>query len=938
MTEYFTGRADELTVLSDLLSGLRAGAGHAVLAEGEQGIGKSALLRRALRGAGTQDVRVLWGTADELGQQIPLLLIRECLSLGVQSRPEPESRPDTDERRGAIPGPLPLADPVLAESERLLAEVDGLCAVSPVILVTEDIQWADDASLIVWQRLALAAGQMPLLLVGSCRRGVDREEVSRLRRGLRARAGTVLSLGPLPAGHLPDLIADVLGAQPDRPLVERLRVAGGNPLYVRELADALRREREVTTENGVARLTAPESSHDRMPPSLAEAIADRLGGLPEEMVAVLRWAAVLGQEFDVTDLEIVTGRSAVDLAHVLDAALDMGIVTEAGAKLAFRHALLRQQLREGVPPARLLHSQAAQALAHAGARPEQVAAQLAMAGEWSQTWIRDWLVQAVPVLAYRMPLMTMQLLPGVLETMPESAAEWAPLQAALLTVAFLLGRYEQVQQAGVQLLTRDGDPDLLAEVAWLMAYARLRSGQPQAGIDVLREAVARPAASSAWRARLHALQALMLTMARQLEQAAEIAGEVLDGEEASDPLAAGYALHALSHVSFVHRDIPAALDQIDRALVLVGDADQSTDLRLMLLANQGAALGLLDRRADATASAGRALLIAERAGTSRLAAIRCTLAFQQFESGEWDDALAVLEQVIDSGPGTSSMLAHGLIALIAAYRDDGETAGEHLAAVSGQAAQATAQASNGHYLHLARGVAAAQAGRPDDALTVLADCLTPAVAMRMPARHLLFPTMVRLALSTGDKDTAQAAVGAAEDEAERSPLPPKRAIAGHCRGLLAGDPALVLTAAGYYESVDSLLLRAEALTDAAALLAAAGAVPAARENFDAAIGLYGGLDARWAIQSAAERLRDYGIRPRSGRYRARPSRGWGSLTPTEAKIARLIADGRSNPEIASELFLSRNTVQTHVSHILAKFGARSRTQIIPEVPFIPEVP
>jgi DNA-binding CsgD family transcriptional regulator/tetratricopeptide (TPR) repeat protein len=499
-------------------------------------------------------------------------------------------------------------------------------------------------------------------------------------------------------------------------------------------------------------------------------------------------------------------------------------------------------------------------------------------------------------------------------------------------LAFLLGRYDHVQRTGAQLLARDGDPDRLAEVAWLMAYARLRSGQPGEGVEVLREAVARTAVSGAWQARLHALQALMLTMTRQLEPAAQLAGQVLDGGETPDPLAAGYALHALSHVSFVQRDIAAALDRIDRALVLVGDADQSTDLRLMLLANQGAALGLLDRRADATASAGRALVIAERAGTSRLAALRCTLAFQQFESGEWDDALAVLEQVTDSGAGTSSLLAHGLMALIAAYRDDGEAARDHLDAVSGQAAQAPGQASNGHYLQLARGVVAAQAGRPGDALTALADCLTPAAAMRMPARHLVFPTLVRLALSTGDKDVALAAVRAAEEEAERSPLPPKRAVAGHCAGLLAGDPAPVLAAAGYYESVDSRLLHAEALTDAATLLAAAGDVPAARETFDVAVGLYSGLDARWAIQSAAGRLRDYGIRPRSGRYRDRPSRGWESLTPTEAKIARLIADGQSNPDIAGGLFLSRNTVQTHVSHILAKLGVRSRTQIIHAVP------
>jgi DNA-binding NarL/FixJ family response regulator len=87
------------------------------------------------------------------------------------------------------------------------------------------------------------------------------------------------------------------------------------------------------------------------------------------------------------------------------------------------------------------------------------------------------------------------------------------------------------------------------------------------------------------------------------------------------------------------------------------------------------------------------------------------------------------------------------------------------------------------------------------------------------------------------------------------------------------------------------------------------------------------MAARWAIRSAAARVRPYGIRLRQLDDPARPARGRESLTPTEAAIARLIADGRSNPEIAAELSLSHDTVRAHVSRILAKFGARSRTEI-----------
>ena len=116
-------------------------------------------------------------------------------------------------------------------------------------------------------------------------------------------------------------------------------------------------------------------------------------------------------------------------------------------------------------------------------------------------------------------------------------------------------------------------------------------------------------------------------------------------------------------------------------------------------------------------------------------------------------------------------------------------------------------------------------------------------------------------------------------------------------------------------------------SDAAVLLAGQGGTVAARDWLDEAAGLYHGMRARWAIRSAAARVRPYGIRLRQPDYPARSADGREPLTPTEEKIARLIADGRSNPEIAAELSLSHDTVRAHVSRILAKFGARSRTEI-----------
>jgi DNA-binding CsgD family transcriptional regulator len=211
---------------------------------------------------------------------------------------------------------------------------------------------------------------------------------------------------------------------------------------------------------------------------------------------------------------------------------------------------------------------------------------------------------------------------------------------------------------------------------------------------------------------------------------------------------------------------------------------------------------------------------------------------------------------------------------------------------------------------------------------VLAQCLEPDIAYEMEDRHLLLPSLTRQVMAAGDAATATAAAQAAAEEAGRCPLPVKTAAAGHCRGLVDGDPGRLLAAAAYYQSAGRLFYRAQALEDAALLLADQGSLPAARRAFTGTARLYDDLGAAWDLRRADARLRRYGIRRGRGGRRAPAGQGWDALTPTEAKIARLVAAGRSNPDIAAELFLSRNTVQTHISHILAKLGAHSRAEII----------
>jgi len=951
----FVGREAELALLARLVDAVSAGVGGLLLVEGEQGIGKSSLLRAGLGNLRTAqgnqpaqgnsaDCRVLWAAADELDQRFPLRLMEECLGAAA---PEPEPAPALTAAAGVFAG-----DPVLAGVERTLARVDRLCAVSPVVLVTEDLHWADEASVLVWSRLVRAVGQVPLLLVGSCRPGTGREDLERLRRGVATRGGHLAELGPLPGAQVAELVGGLVGGRPDQRLAEVMGHAGGNPLYARELADSLVRDGRIVVTEGVAGLAAVPAPV-RVPVSLDAAIGERLAGLPEDAVQALRWAAVLGAEFSVTDLQLVSDQSAGDLMGIIGAAIGAGVLTEAGTRLVFRHGLIRQVLYEGLPAAlrAALHLQAARALATGGADAERVAAQLAAAqlaagpdAELASDWAAGWLASEAPVLSYRAPQVAAELFRGVLARLDGDDDRREILEASLASVSFLLLRAEEVERIAGRLAATARDPGRAAEMAWLVAYSRMRTGRVAEADAIIEAALTRlgritVAEATLARlgpipeaARLVALRAVTLMLLGQFGESQRAADEALAAAEASgDRLAAGYAHHAMSMVKTLLRDHQAGLAHTGHALAVIGDDPQAIDLRILVMANRIALLSDLDRWPEAAEVGRRGLALAEQAGTPRIGTARQILGNLHFINGQWDDAVAELEPAVGlPGPDFLPLLIAGLLALIAAHRDDWPGAEERLRRVPDELMDHPAALGNSHYFLMAKAMVAERTGQPGEAIGLLATALSLGRPMEaMPGRLVLLTPLTRLALAYHDTTTAALAAAAARDEAEREPLPVKIAVAEHCEGLVNGDPALTQTAVRYFGVSGRVLSQAEALEDTAALLAQQDGVAAARQAQAAALELYQRLGAGWDVRRAESRLRQYGARrPRVSGEQRRPQTGWAALTPTETKVAALVAEGRSNPDIAAHLFLSRNTVQTHVSHILGKLGARSRAEII----------
>jgi DNA-binding CsgD family transcriptional regulator len=371
-----------------------------------------------------------------------------------------------------------------------------------------------------------------------------------------------------------------------------------------------------------------------------------------------------------------------------------------------------------------------------------------------------------------------------------------------------------------------------------------------------------------------------------------------------------------------------ALPLFERALAVAKGDPALADLRLLLQVNQAVALGDLDRYDKAVEAAEQVRQLADGAGNVvRLEQAQCALSELLFDVGRWDDALAEADSVLSAATDlTVECTGRGIAAAILMHRAD-ESSAAYLADAEVYAKRLGDRVIGP--LVLARSLEREQADAPAEALAILMEGLSESAEELEEAGDLLADA-VRLALLIGDRELATNLVRRAEDIAGVSKVPHWQAVAPHCRGLLDDDPAPLLTAADCYEAAGRLLPRAQALEAAGVALANRGDIAGARTRFSDAFGLYESLGAGWDLARTQATFRAYGIR-RGPRVRHRAShQGWDSLTPTELKVAALVAKGMSNPEIATHLFLSRRTVQTHVSHILAKLDLHSRIDIARE--------
>ena len=869
----FVGRERELSELQDTVSDLIDGKGGVVWLDGEPGIGKTELLTRGLAGLDYAAVQTCWGAGDELAQRFPLRVMLECLQVSADS---------SDPRRARVAElawPASAREDVLAGGGSVRTVIEGLvdltrelCEEGPLTVVVDGMQWVDEASMLVWSRLALLTGELPLLLVGVCRSMASTEALEAMRATVVRMGGVKLTLPALSDVDVGRLLRVMMGATPGPELARLADGAAGNPLYIEELADALKRDGSVEIVSGTADLNAFVNT--ATPISLGSALEHRLGFLSLASLNVLRRAALLGVDFSVDDLAVVLDQPPAEFLPSIDEAATAGVLVVDGVRVAFRHPLIRQALYDGMAASirAALRRQAAERLDRAGASVETVARQLSAMPLTQDQWTIDWVCAHGERVADWVPDIGLDLLRGAVEACGVADPRLETLTAGIARVMYWLGESPESEVQSVLATTHD--PDLRGEMHWTLACVHYRRGMDRQAVDSLRIAVEDPRASEVWRARCRALLAARQGLGLGEIDAAQTTAwaAIREGERVGDAFAQGYALENLWLFRSIERDHAEGLRMVDEALAVLdraSDADSKlVHLRLSLFDNRVFSLQSLDLLDEAAATLDTAAELVRKHHLP--AGLVAATVVNDYWAGHWDSAVEELSALVgareldmafrglrESGP--TLLLLYGVGALIAVLRDREAEVQRHLAAADELPLLTSADRESCDFLVVAEAFAAERDGRLDDALIALAPVLDERYSPMM-LRHQWMPDAARIALAAGETSLARRALAICEDEARREQTPARAAAAySRCRGLVRGDVELVLSAAARYREVGRPVELAMTLEDAAALLAADGQAEMAVKAYAEAVRHYEELGAVWAIRRARSRLSARGI-------------------------------------------------------------------------------
>jgi len=929
------GRNAELGELAAMAERVHLGGAQLLVIEGAAGSGKSALADAFVDVVGARGFCVRRAGADELGGRQSFGLIAGLF--GGEWR--------GGEREGCEPGgerlELSAWQPRRARTEGLICEaaveaIELLCQVGPVALVLEDLHWSDPASLGVLRHVFRRIASLPVAVLGTMRPSPLAPELAALVGDLGVPGRKVL--GPLDDASVHELVRARLGAAPGPRLAAQLSLAAGNPLFVLELLETLGLEGALHyldgSEDGATTL---EVDHTQIPPSLVLTIVRHLSFLPAETLRVLGVAAVLGVAFRPAHLGALLGRPVSDLVEPLGRAQAAGLLREDGEDLSFAHDLLREALYLDLPRGVRsgLHRDAASALARMGAPAGRVAEHLLRGAEPGDDAAAHLLHGVARHLAAEAPGEAVDLLSRALEILPPISPMVPSLSADLAVALVWSGR------------SLDGE-DACRRALVMLADRRRRAMLRQCLVESLLaraecDAVLAEAASGAddvrddrvAKARLDALSANALLFVGRLDEAAELSAEAEQaGLAGGDREVTVQALVVRALVAELRGQAGVAVEVAGRAVAIAeADGTRQTHRRLAHLV-WAMALVDLDDFERARSALERAVEVHESFGAlDAVALLHIGLGFTHFWSGAWDEAEVELDTGLELAEETAAgwrAAARGLRAVVALGRGDVPLVERCLRLAEDELAAGGAE-YRVEWLAWARALALEAAGDTAGAAKHLEPTLASWASGRAsPSIAAVAPSALRLAIDTGLTDLAAEVVAKLERLAEANPG--RRGIAAAAaasRAQLEGDADALAAAAMAYVRAGRPLQAAMATEQAALALGAAGRNEEARRELAEAVAGYERLGAT-AFVARATRRADIAPALDAVAKTPRARFGWDALTPAEMQVLRLVAERRSNPEIAAMLGVSRRTVETHVSHVLAKVSLRSRVTLAAE--------
>jgi DNA-binding CsgD family transcriptional regulator len=900
------GREEELQALRDALTTAPGPIG--ILLEGEAGIGKTAVWLAGVAEAEARGLRVLTARPVEAETGLAYAALGDLLAPLVDEAGDGLSDPQRHAMDVALLRAEPEAGPgdARAVGAATLTVLRSAASRATVVLAVDDVQWLDPAS-----RAALAfalrrlAGE-PVVLLATAR---GAPEAERPELGLTEDRYVRIGVRPLPTDALQRMLQRRLGESISWPALARLaETSGGNPYYALELARAALRH--AGGETPTAELSLPSGVH--------AVLRERLTALPAQTTDALGTLAAMGRA------TVATAATAVD-PGALDAAFRADVVREDGDTIRFDHPLLADAAYRMLPPSRrrAVHERLA-GLAHDA---EERARHLAAASEGSDARVAAEIEAGAAAAAARgAPAAAAELLEtsARLEPDPDLAAR-RRIDAVRHHMAAGDGRratalasalVEELPAGPLRSRALVACTDGEGPLERMLGFARQAVEEAGSDVEALVEALLSEGLSLSLQDRYDEAQ-------RPYTRAYELCGP---GTERTLRVKAMSGYAKLAHL----RGQDGAMELLREAAELEGD-----DLIPNAYWGPGMLLGRALMNSDEL-DAARPLLERRKRQATEVgddegrAGLCLHLAELEIRAGRFDVAQGHAEEGRAIQQASYGELAQGsltyVLALTAAHRGDAELArelGEQALAQSesqGDVVFATISRTTLGFLDLSLSDHRAAV----EWLWPVAERFrsSPTVDPGLP--HIIrIPDAVEALVGAGRSEDAEALLAAWELAGERDGRPRVRATAARGRALLAAergelDSALVhaVEALEHHRELAVPFERARTLIVLGSLQRRLRQKAAARASLGEALASLEAMGAAlWAERARAELARIGG--------RARSS----GLTPTEERVAELVAEGRSNKQVADALFVSVRTVEANLTRIYAKLGIHSRTEL-----------